>query len=92
MVEAMINLKESMLIQIHDMRIEIADLRKDKIDTRARAWADAEGTAKAKEDYVKSIVSDIDCQISVLEAEIELLYNQIGILDEKIELEYFKDA
>lgn len=91
MVQEMIQLKEQMMLQIQGARLEIADLKKKKIDKRAKAWESAEGTVDAKKDYVRSQVSDLDCQIDVLNADIELYYNQIGILDEKIELELFKD-
>jgi len=91
MVEEMITLKESMMQQVYECRLQIADLKKEKINARAKAWESAEGIADAKKDYVRSQVSDLDCQIDVLEAEIELLYNQITILNEKIEMEYMKD-
>ena len=91
MVEEMITLKESMMQQVYECRLQIADLKKEKINARAKAWESAEGIADAKKDYVRSQVSDIDCQIDVLEAEIELLYNQVTILNEKIEMEYMKD-
>ena len=87
----MIQLKEQMMLQIQGARLEIADLKKKKIDKRAKAWGSAEGTVDAKKDYVRSQVSDLDCQVDVLNADIELYYNQISILDEKIELELFKD-
>ena len=77
--------------QIHEARVRIASLKKEKIERRAGAWANAEGLADAKKDYVRSVVSNLDEDISILEADIEHYYNQISILDEKIELEYLKD-
>ena len=90
MVKEIIMLKENMMIQINDCRVEIANLKKEKIDKRASAWKDAEGIADAKKDYVRSQVSDLTNRIEILEAEIELYYNQIKILDEKMELEKLK--
>ena len=83
----MINLKEQMLIGIYHTRLEIADLNKKKIDARAEAWKTADGIADAKKDYVRSQVSDIQKEIDEMEAEIELAYNRVKILDMKIELE-----
>lgn len=90
-INGLITLKESMMKQIYESRLEIADLKMKKITVRANAWADAEGIADAKKDYVRSRVADFDNQIDVLEAEIELAYNQIRILDEKTDLELMKD-
>ena len=89
MVKKMINLKEKILIGIYETRLELADKKKEKIDARAKAWENAKDIklADAKKDYVRSQVSDIQNSIDVLEAEIELAYNQIKILDMKIELE-----
>ena len=87
----MIVLKEQFIKQIHDARVELADLKMKKIDMRAKAWEVAEGTVDQKKDFVRSHVSDLDNKISILEADIEMYYNQIHILDEKIELEYLKD-
>lgn len=86
MVKTMIDLKEQMLIGIYETRLELADLNKRKIDARAEAWKTADGIADAKKDYVRSQVSDIQKEIDVMEAEIELAYNQIKILDMKIEV------
>lgn len=90
MVENMILLKEQFIKQIHEARLELADLRMRKINKRAKAWEVAEGTVDQKKDFVRSHVSDLDNQISVLEADVEMYYSQIAILDEKIELEYLK--
>ena len=91
MVKQIIDLKEQMLIGIYNTRLELADKKKEKIDARAKAWETAEGIADAKKDYVRSQVSDIQNSIDVLEAEIELAYNQIKILDMKMELEKATD-
>ena len=86
MVEQMIDLKEKMLIGIYECRMELAEKNKQKIDARAKAWETAEGIADAKKDYVRSQVSDIQKEIDEIEAEIELAYNQVKILDMKIEV------
>lgn len=86
MVEQMIDLKEQMLIGIYKCRMELAEKNKQKIDARAKAWETAEGIADAKKDYVRSQVSDIQKEIDEIEAEIELAYNQVKILDMKIEV------
>jgi len=90
-IENIITLKENLMKSIHEIRYEIADLKDRKAITKNESWADANGTAKEKEDYVKAQVSDIDSEILKYEADIELYYNQISILNEKIELEYLKD-
>ena len=90
-VSGLILLKENFFKSIHEDREKIADLKQQKVDKKADAWWEAEGTAKQKEDMVRASVSDIDNQIDVLEASIELSYNQIRILDDKIELEYMPD-
>lgn len=87
MVERMIDLKEQMFIGIYKARMELAEKNKKKIDARAKAWESAEGTVDAKKDYVRSQVSDIQKEIDEIEADIELAYNQVKILDMKIEVE-----
>lgn len=90
-IEDMILLKEQFIRQIHDARLELADLKMEKINKRAKAWEVAEGTVDQKKDFVRSHVSSVENQISVLEADVEMYYSQMAILDEKIELEYLKD-
>ena len=58
----------------------IADLSEKKYTQRSRAWTDATGTAKEKEDYVKSYVSHFDKDIKYAEAKIEYLYNRNTII------------
>lgn len=65
--------------QIRECRVKIADLKRDKINMRASAWESATGIADQKKDYVRSIVSDKDCEIDKLEAEIEYYYNLMRI-------------
>lgn len=67
--------------EILDARKKIADLKHEKINLRAKSWADAQGIADAKKDFVRSIVSDIDREISKLEADIEYYYNQVKLLN-----------
>ena len=73
--------------EIMSARKRIADLKYDKINIRAEAWKSAEGIADAKKDYVRSAVSDIDREISKLEADIEYYYNQVKIMDYKVDYE-----
>lgn len=91
MVKAMIDLKEAMMKQIWDSRCQIASLKKEKAEKKAVLWLEATGTVDQKKDYIRAAVADIDELISVCEADIELRYNQIGILDDKIELEYMSN-
>lgn len=78
--------KQSYIEIIKVGRMNIANLKNDKIKARASAWADAEGIADAKKDYVRSVVADIDRDISVEEANIEYAYNMIDILNDKLVL------
>lgn len=84
MSEEIINQIKSNYDLICKARKEIADLKKQKIDKRSMAWADAQGTAKEKEDYVRSMVSDIDKQIDYKEANIEYMYNMVTIWNEEL--------
>lgn len=87
-IENMIMLKENFMKAIKECRDEIADLREKRAIKKAPLWEEATGTVDAKKDYIKSKIADIDCEIAKLEADIELYYNQISILDDKIQLEY----
>ena len=89
MVKDLIILKESLMQEIHDNRVKIADLKHDMIMIRAEAWKTAEGIADAKKDYVRSQVANLNNLIEILEADIELYYNQIIIINDK--LEYMSD-
>lgn len=91
MVEDLIKIRKNIVADIYNCRCDIADLKKQRIDKRANAWSNAEGIADAKKDYVRSQVSDIDCQIAILEADIESYYNQLSIIQDEIEWEYLKD-
>lgn len=79
--------KETYVNEIQSARKRIADLKHEKINLRAKSWADAEGIADAKKDFVRSIVSDLDLEISKLEADIEYYYNMIKIVDYRLENE-----
>ena len=81
-------LKENFMKAIKECRDMIADLREKRAIKKAPLWEEATGTVDAKKDYIKSKIADIDCEIAKLEADIELYYNQISILDDKIQLEY----
>lgn len=78
---------ESNIELIRTARKIVAKLQAEKIVKRSDAWADATGTAKEKEDYVRSEVSDIDRDIANEEANIEYLYNKNRILDYKLNYE-----
>lgn len=71
---------------IKKAREEIADLKEDKITKRCNAWENATGTAKEKEDFVRSEVANLDKQIAYKEANVEYLYNRIGWLTAKLEI------
>ena len=90
-IENKIILKENLMKSIHECKYEIAQKKELKAIRKSGSWADATGTAKEKEDFVKSQVAGYDREIAELEADIELYYNQIIILNDKIELEYLKD-
>ena len=60
MVKTMIDDKETYATEIQEARKLIADKKKEKINLRAKSWADAEGIADAKKDFVRSVVSDLD--------------------------------
>lgn len=87
----LVDMKELLMKSIHEARVNIAKLKKEKIEKRALAWDDAEGIADAKKDYVRSQVSELDESIAILEADVELYYNQISILNDKMDLEYLED-
>jgi len=91
MVKAMIDLKEQFYLAIHDDRVKIAELKQKKAEMKPMLWEEATGTVDQKKDFIKSRTADIDADISVLDADIELRYNQAKILDEKIDLELMKD-
>lgn len=82
----MIDEMESCYTKIRDDRHKLADLNRQKIDIRAKAWEKAEGVAKQKEDYVRSSVSDIQNKIDKLEANIEYNYNQVKLIIYKWEI------
>ena len=86
-----ITLKESLMKSIRECREEIANLKERKAIRRSGSWMDANGTAKEKEDFVKATVANFDSEILKYEADIELYYNQISILNDKMELEYLKN-
>lgn len=69
---------------IYNNRVKIAELRRDKIVARASAWENATGIADQKKDYVRSVVADIDEEISKLDAEIERAYNQLKLVGYQI--------
>lgn len=94
MVDELINiitLKESLMKSIHECREEIANLKEKKAVKKSASWMEANGTAKEKEDFVKASVANYDSEILKYEADIELYYNQISILNDKITLGYLKD-
>lgn len=76
---------ESNIDLIQRGRKELADLKKEKIQTKSMSWADAVGTAKEKEDFVRATVADLDKQIGYKEANIEYCYNKNKILEKKLE-------
>jgi len=90
-IENKIILKENLMKSIHECRNEIASIKERKAIRRSGSWVDATGTAKEKEDFVKSQVAGYDREIAEYEADIELYYNQISILNDKIEMEYLSD-
>ena len=87
MTEEILKEYESNIEIIRIARRNIANLRAEKIVKRSESWADATGTAKEKEDYVRSVVADIDRDIANEEANIEYLYNKNRILDYKLNYE-----
>ena len=76
---------ETYITEIQEARHKIADLKHEKINLRAKSWKDAEGIADAKKDFVRSVVSDIDRDISKLEADIEYYYNQMKLTNQRLE-------
>lgn len=88
MVEAIIDEKDTLINEIQIARHKIADLKKDKINLRAKSWDDATmKLADAKKDFVRSMVSDLDAEIDKLEADIEYYYNRMKVLDNRLEYE-----
>ena len=71
--------------EIRDAKCKIADLSHDKINLRSEAWKSAEGVAKQKEDYVRSVTSEIQKEIDKLEADVEYYYNQVKLLTHRLE-------
>lgn len=69
---------------LQDERWKIAELKEQKILKRAKSWENATGTAKEKEDYVRSVVAELDKEIAIHEANIEYLYNLNALLNDKL--------
>ena len=90
-IENKIILKENLMKAIRECREEIANLKEKKAIKKSASWMEANGTAKEKEDFVKASVAEYDSEILKYEADIELYYNQISVLNDKIELEYLTD-
>lgn len=83
-LKELIDAKESYFEIIRIGRKNIAKLKKEKIEARAKAWSDAEGIADAKKDYVRSMVADFDFEISIEEANMEYAYNMIEVVNDKM--------
>ena len=81
-----IKLIEKYYREIKNHRVEIANKKVLKAKAKVGAWTEAEGTAKQKEDYVKSAISEIEKDIDLLEAYIEFAYNMINIFTYELEL------
>ena len=73
-------------ISIQENRIEIANNKALIAMTKPDAWLESDGTAKQKEDYVKSKVAGYQKDIDLLEASIEYAYNMIGVLTYQLEM------
>lgn len=85
-MEELINQKIDYIDKINKARYEISMLKEKKCLERKNAWANANGTAKEKEDFVKAQVADVDREISEHEADIEWYYNMVGIVNDKLVL------
>lgn len=77
--------KVNYIEEINNARYKIAELKSKKIKARSKAWEDATGIAKEKEDYVRSVVADYDKEIAENEADIEWYYNMISVVNYKLE-------
>lgn len=84
MIDKYVTEVESNIDMIHKARKEIADLKAKKIVKRSNSWELATGTAKEKEDYVRSMVADLDKEIAYKEAHIEYLYNKNSLLNQEL--------
>ena len=73
-------------ISIHENRIEIANNKALIAMEKPEHWTNASGTAKEKEDYVKSKIAHFQKDIDLLEASIEYAYNMIGVLTYQLEM------
>lgn len=73
--------------KIYSYRVDIASHKRDKIERRATAWADASDIklAKEKEDFVRSVVAEVQEKIDFCEAEIERAYNRLKLYEWKLE-------
>lgn len=85
MDEKIMEIKEY-YVSIHENRIEIANNKALIAMEKTDAWLEAEGTAKQKEDFVKSKVAGYQKDIDLLEASIEYAYNMIGVLTYQLEM------
>ena len=90
-IKQMIDLKEQFYLAIYKDRVSIADLGKKKAEMKPALWEEATGTVDQKKDFIKSKTAEIDNEIAVLDAEIELRFNQVKILNDKIDLEMLKE-
>ena len=73
--------------KIYDYRTDIASHKRNKIEKKATAWENAGSIklAKAKEDFVRSEVAEIQERIDFCEAEIERAYNKLKLYEWKLE-------
>lgn len=83
MVKILDEIKER-YTKIYECRVNIANLQKEKIIKRNKAWIEATGTVDEKKDYVRSQVSSQSESIALNEANIEFQYNIIKVLENKL--------
>ena len=83
-IEALLKDKELCIQTIYDERKKIADYKEQRIKMKAPLWDEATGTVDQKKDYIKSRTSEYDKKIAICEAEIEYMYNEIAIIEDRL--------
>ena len=87
----LINEKEELYKEIYHEKENLAELQSQKICKKAPLWEMATCTVDAKKDWINKELSEILLKISKSENYINHLYNQIELINDKMEyceLEY----
>lgn len=90
-IKECLEMKKELIMQISTDRKSIVTLKERKAIAKPQLWEEATGTVDQKKDYIRAHTASIEANIQILEANIELNYNKIKILDDEIEWEFITD-